>query len=553
MRKINYLFILSALSPLLSSAQWNKNTSINTPVSVAAKGQTEIHIVTDNRGGAIIAWDDTRTSSKTNSDIFVQRMDKFGVAKWTANGIAVCNNNAEQKNVNVVESLNGSAIIIWEDERAGNRDIYAQKIDSSGKILWSINGVAVVNKLTNQQSPKIISDYKGGAIIVYEDSVNFYFDVYAQRINSAGIIQWGANGVAVCSANYQQINPKIDIDGSGGAFITWQDKRNSSDYDIYAQHLNSDGVASWKVNGVGICTAINTQSNPRIEPDGNNGAIIAWIDKRSAIDYNIYAQRINAAGNIQWASDGLLVCNAIGNQSALDMQYIGANGIMIAWKDFRSSNSQIYCQLVNLQGIPQLRTNGILLSQGKGAINPNVIAGGKGTSIIVWQDSLAGGWNIKTQKISSSGVIQAKSEIIVCNASDDQLNASNVSDGKGGAIFVWEDHRNTTNYDVYAHHLDSVELGDLFVNIAQVSKKSNVKCFPNPLMDGQRNLIIETDGVSEKQIHIFNSTGSIVWSGHTNETGKATIEAETFSNGYYFFKIESKMNSIVVGNFMVIK
>jgi len=45
--------------------------------------------------------------------------------------------------------------------------------------------------------------------------------------------------------------------------------------------------------------------HPRIAPDGSGGAIAVWMDERAgASDANIYAQRVNSSGSIQWATNG---------------------------------------------------------------------------------------------------------------------------------------------------------------------------------------------------------------------------------------------------------
>jgi hypothetical protein len=49
------------------------------------------------------------------------------------------------------------------------------------------------------------------------------YDVYAQRINSAGVVQWAANGIVVSNATADQVWPMIAADGSGGAVIAWYD------------------------------------------------------------------------------------------------------------------------------------------------------------------------------------------------------------------------------------------------------------------------------------------------------------------------------------------
>ena len=67
-------------------------------------------------------------------------------------------------------------------------------------------------------------------------------------------------------------------------------------------------LASWLENGNVICTAVSDQMRARICSDGAGGAIITWDDMRggSTVDYcEIYAQRIDAFGNIRWAVNGV--------------------------------------------------------------------------------------------------------------------------------------------------------------------------------------------------------------------------------------------------------
>ena len=537
-----YNLLLLSFSAL---SQWNPNPIINTPIAIALKSQDNVHSVSDSKGGSIIAWDDTRNALVSQSDIYTQRVRKNGVMKWTINGMAVCTNTALQKSSAITMAGDGSAIITWEDNRAGNYDIYAQKVDSSGNILWTIDGVAVCSKTTNQKNPKIISDDNGGAIIVWEDSLNNYWDVYAQRISSTGVQMWTSTGVSVCSSPNTQTNPKIEADGLGGAMIVWQDKRNNADYDIYAQRLDNSGVGLWGTNGVVVCNALNTQNNPRIEPDGSNGALIGWSDKRNAIDNNIYAQRITASGVAQWTSNGLLVCGATNNQSALDMKYIGTSGLMLTWKDDRASTNAIYAQLVSLAGVNQLASNGILISNGLKSINPNTISDGLGGAIIAWQDSTTLGWDIKSQSINSLGAIQwSVGGETVCSASDDQINVSQVTDNSGGAVYVWEDKRNLSNYDLYATHFYSSGTVN-YVGIKELTNENQLQsiCFPNPINSSSSIQLNNNSSNHSWEITIYDAYGNLIDSQLLNHNESYSLNYSKYPNGIYFYFITIKGSS----------
>jgi hypothetical protein len=158
----------------------------------------------------------------------------------------------------------------------------------------------------------IVSDGSAGAIVTWYDYRGGGADIYAQRVNAAGVPLWTANGVALCTAVANQISPMITSDGAGGGIVTWSDSRTGVN-DIYAQRVNSAGVVQWAANGVALCTAIGNQAKPVIASDGVGGAIVAWNDGRSG-NSDVYAQRINVAGAVQWTADGVGVSSLPGDQ-----------------------------------------------------------------------------------------------------------------------------------------------------------------------------------------------------------------------------------------------
>src|SRR5207247_977722 len=132
----------------------------------------------------------------------------------------------------------------------------------------------------------IVSDGAGGAIVTWtdqRDTIATGSDIYAQRVNAAGVPQWAANGVALCTAANDQVAPTIASDGAGGAIATWTDGRSGNN-DIYAQLVNPAGVPQWTAGGVALCTAAADQRLPTITSDRAGGAIVAWEDDRGRTD-----------------------------------------------------------------------------------------------------------------------------------------------------------------------------------------------------------------------------------------------------------------------------
>ena len=79
-----------------------------------------------------------------------------------------------------------------------------------------------------------------------------------------GAPQWAANGVAVCTAGDNQFDPRLVSDGLGGAIVTWEDRRSGSSYDIYAQRVDAAGATWWGTNGTAVSTAANSQVDAEI-------------------------------------------------------------------------------------------------------------------------------------------------------------------------------------------------------------------------------------------------------------------------------------------------
>jgi predicted lipoprotein with Yx(FWY)xxD motif len=411
-------------------------------------------ITSDGAGGAIVTWHDYRSG---NYDIYVQRLNASGSVQWTTDGVAICTAANIQSFPTIVSDGAGGAIVTWYDYRSGsNNDIYAQRVNASGAVQWTANGVALCTATGDQWSPMITSDGAGGAIVTWYDYRSGNSDIYAQRLNASGTPQWTANGVAICTAAADQQLPQITSDGTGGAIVTWTDFRSGSNTDIYAQRLNASGAVQWTTDGVALCAATNSQSSPTIISDGAGGAIVTWTDYRSGTNYDIYAQRVNASGAVQWTANGVALCTATNSQSSPKITSDGAGGAIVAWYDYRSGiNYDIYIQKLNASGTPQWTANGVALCTAAADQQlPQITSDGTGGAIVTWYDYRSGNNNdIYAQRVNASGAVQwTANGVALCTATGHQYNPQITSDGAGGAIVTWYDYR-SGNSDIYAQQV----------------------------------------------------------------------------------------------------
>lgn len=452
MKRTSLIILTTAvvLTSTVSRAQWQ---SSGTLVCGATAFQTNVLVASDGAGGAVMAWKDLRNGG-VGSDVYAQRINGSGVAQWTLHGVAVCTLADDQIVTSIIGDGVGGAIVAWIDKRSGtNYDVYAQRITAAGAVQWTANGVPVCTVTADDNGAGLVPDGAGGAIVTWYDTRGATgADVYAQRINGAGALQWTANGVTVSAAAGDQLVPIPVADGAGGEFVVFWDHRGGVDYDVYAQRINSAGAAQWAVNGVALCALTGDQAVYGVVTDGAGGAITLWSDMRSG-NVDLYAQRINSAGVPQWAGNGVALCTNTAGQYSPELVTDGAGGAIAAWYDSRNGADDIYAQKVNSAGVVLWAGDGVDVSNNASSQNnPQVAPDGAGGAMMVWYDLRNGPTELYGQRINTSGVVQWASAGVAF-ATNNIFRPSIVSDGSGGAIFAWEDYRFGPS-DLYAQRVE---------------------------------------------------------------------------------------------------
>jgi len=144
-----------------------------------------IAITPDNDGGAIVVWN--RQAQRVNSE---------GEVKW-----------AEPTNLSIgmhsiTDDGSGGAIIAGDSPKEYGHSPRAQRINSDGEPMWGEGGVQL---FTGPQADfpgfmySVVSDNSGGAILIANTGkyVMYWDTLYAQRIDSQGKPLWTDEGVQV--------------------------------------------------------------------------------------------------------------------------------------------------------------------------------------------------------------------------------------------------------------------------------------------------------------------------------------------------------------------
>ncbi len=324
-----------------------------------------------------------------------------------------------------------------------------------------------------------------------------------------------STNIPVCTAENDQHFPTLAPDAEGGCFVFWQDARRGN-RDIYAQHLNAEGDILWDLNGIPLCTEDSAQGWPEAISDNSGGAIVLWGEARHG-SQDIYAQRVDANGDKLWASEGIPVCVDPALQENIVLIPDGEGGVIAAWEDWRNGNQDIYAQRIAPDGTMLWGENGIAVCQIPGdQYDPVLVNDGEGGAVVVWWDISTPDWDIYAQRISATGEKQwNETGMPVCTVAGNQGGPLAVSDGQGGAIVAWVDYRMDPIGDLYAQHLGADGNQQWDADGVPICTLQNAQQQPTAISDGQGGIILtwwdERDIYSDIYAQRVNADGTPLW------------------------------------------
>jgi hypothetical protein len=328
----------------------NSNSRVNDELGAVFDFSFGLDIVMGQPGNFIVVWEDDRGQSPySSSNIYAQRYNSNGTP--VGSNFKVNDDSAVAYHVFPGIGLTGFGyfVIAWTDYRNGNGDVYAQRYDSSGTPLLSNFKVNDDTGTANQAYSAITMDQRGNFVIVWADGRSSPNpDIYAQKYDSSGT-PIGANfKVNDDTGATDQAYPSIAMDQRRNFVITWTDCRSSPNPDIYAQRYDTSGAplgANFKVNDD---TGTAYRYVPTIAMNDSGGFVITWMDGRTGLGFDIYAQRYNSSGSPLDGNYLVTKPEYAGFDQGFPAVAISNQTIYFTWQDNRrSKGSDIYAKVVD--------------------------------------------------------------------------------------------------------------------------------------------------------------------------------------------------------------
>ncbi len=359
----------------------------------------------------------------------------------------ICDRMGEQTLPKISMTSDGGCYVSWHDHASGNYDVYLQRLNGDGQIQWLANGILISNHIQESW----ITDYDMAvdgadhAILTFNDSRNGSDrDIYAYRISPAGNFVWGPDGITISANDGFEPDPRVAVTSSGNIVIAWQE-----DLVVHLRKLTPSGLDVWDPPTITL-TSTYGLSVPRIVPTENDGIILQVLDASGPNYYNpkyIYQHKFDSIGTDLWGGGGVPVSTAGGIAVYMkpDLKSDGAGGSYSFWYDTRNSVHHVYAQHITNGGIPAWTTNGVLVSSAAGQLqmNPSLARIYESNDIIVTYkitNTNQSQFGICAQKLNSAGALQWGTDgVTLVPLSDQDRNfATGFKDGDG-AIVVYEE------------------------------------------------------------------------------------------------------------------
>ncbi len=283
--------------------------------------------------------------------------------------------SATQQNPDIYSSGPNDYVIVWQDNRNGNWDIYMYDQAYYGNGNWSVNwDFRLTANSGNNENPKVYGD-----AIVYQSDRTGNWEIYMYNITSKVETQI-TNNTAI------QSNPAIFRNT-----IVWQDARNA------VWHENAHDYVGWDIYMYNLTTnneqrlplSLTSSLSPAISGDR-----IAYSKKKFVSDFSVYTPYVysyNLSTGIETLVDigsPTSVYNAI---SVLNSPNIDGN--VVVWAEYVEVGNTGYptWQYIYDWNVvaKDLSTGAIWRSGARYQMNPDVSG-----NWVVYQDNSNGNWDL---------------------------------------------------------------------------------------------------------------------------------------------------------------
>ncbi len=291
----------------------------------------------------------------------------------------------------------------------GDYNIYIRSFDNTGSPRWDIKKVNITSLDKDQINPHIAitssNTNSATSVIVWEDYRNGNYDIYAQSFDDDGNRLWGSD-LQITSSSTKEYSPAVTIDSFDNIYIVWTN--NGISKDIYGTKLDLAGNKLWTSDINLTATSADAYDPAIVEMNGY--LYFSWTNEVGAIK-NPYIAKFASSGVAVWQKTANAEYSSA-DQFATSLD-VDSSWLYVTWTDRRFENNDIFAQKFSLNGLRQwtedyqLNINLFSTTQEY----PTIVLTSGGASLAAWQDNRNGGFDIYATKFSDPNALSAVADV----------------------------------------------------------------------------------------------------------------------------------------------
>jgi len=454
-------------------AQWpNPNNPTDQIIATGTDDQTIPRAVRTSDGNYIVFY---TQSTLSGTLIYAQKVDQSsGATLWVSpTSVSTQPESYSTSNSYSTASNDNGAFIaftrISDTEFPPDSNIYVQKVDSDGNILWGGTGINVtlsnVSTLT-ENSPLLVSDGAGGVYVAWDVAGSLgSSEVYITHLDSTGAVatNWNTTGVdsfrtvhvEASSGSSEQLGSDMWLQADGNIAVPFSHTASGFPVEVTAEIIVVDAQGAGESPSILLSNAGTTIGQFRAAPYGNYGAFAVF-----ATNGDVYAQRVDDNWNKEWGTDGIIASGADGN--FLTAIPDGSGGLIAVWSVYEDADfGGTYGTHVLSNGTvdPSWGGTDVTIARIDGDAETlynkySAISDGAGGAFVAFNSNNTG--NIYVQHLKSDGTLGISGKGYLLGNADnggDNLDQFLVSDGRTGVAVFWYGWNDINSFDIFGQYL----------------------------------------------------------------------------------------------------
>jgi hypothetical protein len=274
--------------------------------SVSFASTTSLSVDLDNANNPFVAWSKCVSEVSgfcNNDDIFVKA---WTGSTWQLLGGALDTTLGEEAfSPSLVVGTDNKPVVAWHEDAGGidsccsNPNVYVKRWDGSNWI--ALGGALDVNVANSAVTPSLALDAANHPVVAWmESSSGSPTQLYVKRWNGSTWQQLGSS-LNVSPTSYT-FNPSLALDNSGNPYVAFEQRLGNTGSDVYVKRW--DGSQWLQVGGSLDVVSFRRAYEPSLAIDKNNTPSVAFLERRSSSNYDLYVKRWDGT---QWAQVGKAV------------------------------------------------------------------------------------------------------------------------------------------------------------------------------------------------------------------------------------------------------